>query len=1806
MKISRSFVLLLCGIILSPYVMAQHNPERLLFRRTDNLPGADFTGALPTNIDREAPFGQLDDPASSLISALDVDREPGTEIDLLGDNYDLAFVFQFYDEDGVFSFTENFDDRVKVVATPIAGSGNLASTGAPFEHTDVGWNTRTFGNFDFSAEGGGGWFNVDIWLVEDGGGAQSAADIGFGYYNDFSTNTADFGGIGYVGAFGISSGAPAEFDADANGQSWGVYLDSFDPDVDTDGDSIPDGYEEQFFPGDLTQLGSGDFDEDGVNDAEEYIDGTDPTVADGDDDGANDGAEKAAGTDPLNPDTDGDGLLDGVETDTGTFVSVSDTGTDPLNTDTDGDNVSDGVEILQNTDPHDPDSRPESMVVQPSFVPINEFTPGGYGPDLTQTGLNYQENHYTAGVVFNNQAQGNYDAHVSGNPTPLRSFDAIVPWASHGAGGNAISQGNTPFLDGGGENFTVRINGYLDMSNFETGQYNIHLGADDTNYFIMDTADGQVLAQHNCCPQNQVTAFTISTPGMFPFDNVFGEQGGGEWYDVGISGPGINGIVALGDTANGSPTVYPIGTNVDDSDEDGLIDAWETLWDGIDDLTQLSGDGDFDNDGSTDLAEYTAGTDPTNDDTDADGILDGAEAIAGTDPANADTDGDGLNDGVEITEAGTDPTLADTDGDGLVDGQELDFGSDPLDAASLPVDPVVQPSFVPINLQASGIYGPDFATPGVDYQENKYNAGVIANGQSLNNYNVHVSGSPAPNSSVTAVQPWTSHGGGGNFSTRNSPFVAGGGDNFTVRYNGYLDMRDYEAGDYIIHIQSDDTNYFVMDTVDGTVIADDPSCCAERIQAFTISIPGLFPFDNVFGEQGGGEWTDVAISGPGIPGIVALGDTENGSPPVYVISLPAADDDGDGLPDAWEVSWAAINELTQLTADGDFDNDGFPDLEEYAAQTDPTNEDSDNDGLTDGVEVSAGTNPLDDDSDSDGLPDGAETGTGIFVDAGDTGTDPLDADTDNDGVSDGLEVSENTDPNDSSSNPSFEVIQPSFVPINEIAAGITYGPDLSQAGLNYQENHYTGGVVLNNQAEGNYDAHVSGNPSPLRSRTDIVPWASYGNGGGQISSRNAAWLDGGGDNFTVRINGYLDMSSFAPGTYNIHLGADDTNYFIMDTGDGQVVAQHNCCPQNQTTAFTITSAGFFPFDNVFGEQAGGDWFDVGISGPGINGIAALGDVENGSPPVYPIGLDSTDSDEDGLIDGWELLWPDIDDLSQLSGDGDFDNDGLSDLAEYTAGTNPAAEDTDNDGIVDGTEVTGGTDPANADTDGDGLSDGVETNTGTFIGGGDTGTDPLERDTDGDGLADGQEIAFRSNPLDENSVPVEPIIQPSFVPINPQPDGTVYGPDLETPGLDYQENKYNGGVILNGQGRNNYDVHVSGDPAPNSSVTTIVPYASHGGGGNFSTRNEPFVDNGGDNFTVRYNGYLDMRGYAPGDYTIHLQSDDTNYFVMDTADGTFVVEDPSCCGEVSALLAISIPGLFPFDNVFGEQGGGEWTDVAISGPGIPGIVALGDIENGSPPVYAIGTRMTDRYLFEVSSPDGGDNLDFTWNSFAGQEYSIVSSDDPVGNQSPSTWELVPGLEGISATPPVNVVSISRPADTTRLYKLVAGPIPPTFFDDFEAGQGGWTTFENDPERNTIWELGSPSGTTGPISGAGNSANAWSTNLGDFGPNSDITLRSPAIDLSGLPSARLTFEVYRDADGFSDAALVRFLRAADEVVLGVEVPLDMTVFDIDWVVTEIPVPLQAIGEEIFIEWNFSSDQSLDPYSGLSIDNVGIVAE
>lgn len=145
-----------------------------------------------------------------------------------------------------------------------------------------------------------------------------------------------------------------------------------------------------------------------------------------------------------------------------------------------------------------------------------------------------------------------------------------------------------------------------------------------------------------------------------------------------------------------------------------------------------------------------------------------------------------------------------------------------------------------------------------------------------------------------------------------------------------------------------------------------------------------------------------------------------------------SDSDSDGLPDAWEqtiISHAAsqlppvaltladIKGPVNAPATSDYDLDGSSDAAEYAASSDPTDQDSDNDNLLDGVETGTGvwvslsnrgTSPTDPDTDNDTLWDGEENNSGIWVTFDDTGTNPLKVDTDGDGFSDLEESNDGT------------------------------------------------------------------------------------------------------------------------------------------------------------------------------------------------------------------------------------------------------------------------------------------------------------------------------------------------------------------------------------------------------------------------------------------------------------------------------------------------------------------------------------------------------------------------------------------------------------------------------------------------------------------------------------------------------------------------------------------------------------------------------------------------------------------------------
>jgi hypothetical protein len=132
------------------------------------------------------------------------------------------------------------------------------------------------------------------------------------------------------------------------------------PNVDTDGDGMPDAYESANGLNPAVDDRLGDLDSDGSNNYAEFLANTLPNNADTDGDGVKDGAETRTGTfvsatntgtDPLKPDTDGDRLQDAVETGTGVFVSATNTGTNPNIADTDGDTWDDGVEVTFGSNP---------------------------------------------------------------------------------------------------------------------------------------------------------------------------------------------------------------------------------------------------------------------------------------------------------------------------------------------------------------------------------------------------------------------------------------------------------------------------------------------------------------------------------------------------------------------------------------------------------------------------------------------------------------------------------------------------------------------------------------------------------------------------------------------------------------------------------------------------------------------------------------------------------------------------------------------------------------------------------------------------------------------------------------------------------------------------------------------------------------------------------------------------------------------------------------------------------------------------------------------------------------------------------------------------------------------------------------------------------------------------------------------------------------------------------------------------------------------------------------------------------------
>jgi hypothetical protein len=233
-----------------------------------------------------------------------------------------------------------------------------------------------------------------------------------------------------------------------------------------------------------------------------------------------------------------------------------------------------------------------------------------------------------------------------------------------------------------------------------------------------------------------------------------------------------------------------------------------------------------------------------------------------------------------------------------------------------------------------------------------------------------------------------------------------------------------------------------------------------------------------------------------------------------------------------------------------------------------------------------------------------------------------------------------------------------------------------------------------------------------------------------------------------------------------------------------------------------------------------------------------------------------DTDNDGMPDGYEADY--YFDLNFDDGGYDYDSDGLTNLAEYTAGTEPNYADTDGDKMPDGFEVLHMLNPLNGadattDADGDGLgnlwefkldlnprltdsntngvSDAFEdreldglANLAELI---THNTDPSQPDTDMDTLPDGWELANGFNPIVHNGTDADPANDAGA---DPDGDGLTNSQEADYNTKANDPDSDGDGVddgVEAGQGSNPNDPNDS-QPPPNGTVPVNVTFGDDSG------------------------------------------------------------------------------------------------------------------------------------------------------------------------------------------------------------------------------------------------------------------------------------------------------------------------------------------------------------------------------------------
>jgi uncharacterized protein (DUF1800 family) len=786
-------------------------------------------------------------------------------------------------------------------------------------------------------------------------------------------------------------------------------------------------------------------------------------------------------------------------------------------------------------------------------------------------------------------------------------------------------------------------------------------------------------------------------------------------------------------------------------DVDGLTDAdgdGMPLW--FEELYQLGDPSlDPDRDGLNHLAEFQAGTNPTDWDSDNDGLTDAQEIAIGTDPLRADTDGDHLSDGAESTSS---PLLVDTDGDSHPDNIEIEQGSDPQNAASVPFNfpGAIGLQFV-CESNGSARLGPGDPAGWLRFPHWNASAALpqwVASGTVLSGSSANLKNHRGQVTATTAS--WTYHhatpglhqGPGderllaGMIRTQRSAAI-----NTPVTLD--LTAIPYTTYDLIVYVGH------IYPNARGVIrLGSDPETSRFFIAASAPPFLGWKEItaatEEVIQEGNFVRFRNLTGSGQSL----VLGSLALESVAIHGIQIidSGTDTDGDGMSDALELEFRFDPTVADATVDSD--GDGMSNAVEIAAGTDPHHPDTDRDGIPDGAEAAHGISPLIADSDGDTLMDGDEIGASPFP------SNPTLVDGDGDRFSDAVERRYGSDPLSSASTP------PS-VPVWDVATRtwrwridnlrVVWNHGQSMLGaIDGDDTMVCEAVADINQSGwsrqiGMGIRYVRGK---LVHRFRGVEGAFYRNGNPATGIWDSDWNANPVDrtrDFGLSGHGALDESDPLRFEFTAVQQYPNNNWTLVfaifnlkNAGNPVTLASYTVA--NATAADSSLLSGNTVWKNRSGAIGR---IDMNTE----TGVRAF---------ISTMAMGPADSDSDGMPDAWEITHS-FNPNNHADAARDADGDGVTNLKEFLIGTNPRDSDSDDDGVSDSVELHRGTDPLDAaslpawfhftgridDLDGDGMSD------AWILWSGGKTRQP-SADDDGDGVSNRDESIAGTDPDDRNS------------------------------------------------------------------------------------------------------------------------------------------------------------------------------------------------------------------------------------------------------------------------------------------------------------------------------------------------------------------------------------------------------------------------------------------------------------------------